>query len=116
MTVQKRRTYSRRVAKIASTDSSRALDELAVTLARTDDPELIKEFLKSLLTRYEVGEISTRWALVRLIDEGQSQRSIARDLGLSLCKITRGSRELKKRNSAFQRMVDSYKEIASSAS
>jgi TrpR family trp operon transcriptional repressor len=32
-----------------------------------------------------------------------SQRGIAKDLGISLCKITRGFRELKKPNSAFRR-------------
>lgn len=89
-----------------------ALDELSIALARTTDPELIKEFLRSILTEYEAGEIAARWALVRLIDGGMSQRSIARSLGLSLCKITRGSRELKKRDSAFRRMVETFKSVS----
>ena len=92
-----------------------ALDELSSVLAHCDDPRLIREFLQSILTANEVKEIATRWALVRLIDLGMSQRSIARELGLSLCKITRGSKELKKRNSAFRQMVDSYKGIVRSA-
>lgn len=95
-------------------DREIALAELSAALARTDDPQLIKQFLSSILTEYEVGEIATRWALVRLIDDGMSQRNIARRLGLSLCKITRGSRELKKQNSAFRRMVDIYKTNAPS--
>lgn len=86
-----------------------ALDELAAALAGTSDQALIKEFLLSILTENEAEEISSRWALVRLIDDGVSQRRIARSLGLSLCKITRGSRELKKRNSAFRRMLETYK-------
>lgn len=88
-----------------------ALDELAAALARTSDQRLIKDFLLSILTDNEASEVASRWALVRLIDTGLSQRHIARDLGLSLCKITRGSRELKKRNSAFRRMVETYKSI-----
>ena len=86
------------------------LDELSLVLSETSDPALIKDFLKSLLTPNEVQEVSTRWALVRLIEEGMSQRNIAKELGLSLCKITRGSKELKKENSPFQQMIGSLRE------
>ncbi len=87
----------------------RAFDELVDAIAATDDRDLIAEFLRSLLTKYEVDELTKRWALVRLIDQGMSQRNIAKELGLSLCKITRGSKELKKENSAFGRMIGIYK-------
>lgn len=86
------------------------LNELAHALAQADDPELIKGFLESLLTENEVNDISSRWTLVRLIDRGMSQRTISRELGLSLCKITRGSRELKKDNSPFVHMIRLYQE------
>ncbi|RKX80033.1 MAG: transcriptional regulator [Spirochaetes bacterium] len=89
-----------------------ALKELSLALAKTDDEELIERFLKSLLTKYELSEISSRWALVRLIDEGISQRKIAQKLGLSLCKITRGSKELKKKDSAFKKLIDRYKLVS----
>jgi len=84
------------------------LNELSFALAEADDPHLIKSFLRSLLTEKEVKDISSRWILVRLIVKGISQRAIARELGLSLCKITRGSRELKKKNSAFAHMIRLY--------
>ena len=54
--------------------------------------------------------VTKRWELVKLIDDGMSQRNIAKELGLSLCKITRGSRELKKENSAFKRMIGIYQD------
>ncbi len=101
--------------EVGDHSTRKALDELTSVLAHCDDPRLIREFLQSILTANEVKEIATRWALVRLIDIGRSQRSIARELGLSLCKITRGSKELKKRNSAFRQMVESYKGIVQSA-
>ncbi len=88
----------------------RPLNELASALALTTDEDLIEEFLHSLLTENEVNEVASRWALVRLMDEGMSQRKISRELGLSLCKITRGSKELKKENSPFARMIDIYKD------
>jgi TrpR family transcriptional regulator, trp operon repressor len=82
-----------------------AFNELVSTIAATSDKDLLADFLRSLLTEYELDEITKRWALVRLIDDGMSQRNIAKELGLSLCKITRGSRELKRENSAFGRMI-----------
>jgi TrpR family trp operon transcriptional repressor len=84
----------------------KGFDEMASVLAYVQDPRLIKDFLKCLLTENEMDEIIARWALVKLIDQGMSQRRIAAELGLSLCKITRGSKELKKRNSAFKKFID----------
>lgn len=66
------------------------------------DATLIEEFLYSLLTPAEADEMAKRWALVKELAHGTPQRRIAEDLGLSLCKITRGSRELKKEGSAFR--------------
>jgi TrpR family trp operon transcriptional repressor len=86
----------------------RGIGEMAQVLARVRDPELIAAFLRSILTRRELQEVDGRWELVKLLARGESQRAIARRLGMSLCKITRGSRELKKRNSAFRRVLGEY--------
>jgi len=85
------------------------LEELSIALAQTDDADLVREFLGSLLTPNELQEVSTRWALVRLIDDGMSQRNIAKKLGLSLCKITRGSKEIQREESPFASMIEIYK-------
>jgi len=81
------------------------LKELASTLSRTKDCELIEGFLHCLLTKAEIADIAGRWALVKALQQNKPQREIARDLGVSLCKITRGSRELKKPDSAFKRIM-----------
>jgi TrpR family trp operon transcriptional repressor len=81
------------------------LHELSLILSETGDRELIESFLRCLLTPAETADIAARWALVKALKDGMVQREIAKNLGLSLCKITRGSRELKKTNSAFQRML-----------
>lgn len=78
---------------------------MARALAKTKDPKLVEDFLRSLLTSSEVDEIAKRWALVKDLAQGTPQRVIAANLGLSLCKITRGSRELQKDNSAFRRLL-----------
>ena len=86
-------------------DGQRPLREVSQALARVDDPEEIERFLHQFFTSSEAVEMGKRWALVRLLDQGMSQRAIASELGLSLCKITRGSKELKRENSAFKRMI-----------
>jgi TrpR family trp operon transcriptional repressor len=81
------------------------LTDLAGTLSKTGDPALIEAFLRCILTPAETADIATRWALVKDLDAKVPQREIAKNLGISLCKITRGSRELKKPDSAFRRML-----------
>ncbi|GHT67695.1 hypothetical protein AGMMS49579_09970 [Spirochaetia bacterium] len=86
------------------------LGELARTLAKTRDSALIESFLQCLLTPAETADIAARWALVKALDNKVPQREIAKNLGISLCKITRGSRELKKPDSAFQRILGILRE------
>ena len=85
----------------------KAIRDISLVLAHTGDGQLIEEFLRSILTPNELNTVADRWELVKLIDQGISQRKIADKLGLSLCKITRGSKELKKENSAFAKMIHS---------
>ncbi|MDR1144171.1 MAG: trp operon repressor [Spirochaetaceae bacterium] len=82
------------------------LTELSQVLAKTTDSELIASFLRCLLTPSETADIAARWALVKALNAGTSQREIAKNFEVSLCKITRGSRELKKPGSAFRRVLD----------
>ena len=81
------------------------VSDLARTLSKTTDSALIEDFLRCLLTPSEIAGIAARWALVKALKIKMPQREIAKHLGLSLCKITRGSRELKKPNSAFERIL-----------
>jgi TrpR family trp operon transcriptional repressor len=82
------------------------LAELAELLHQLPDPGLGERFLRELLTPAEIEGISYRWELVKRLDRGQTQRGIAAELGLSLCKITRGSRVLKQPDSAVRAVLD----------
>ena len=93
-----------------TTEEMKAIDQIASILAKIEDRKLIRDFLICILTKYEIKEIAGRWELVKLLNNGMSQRKIAEQLGMSLCKITRGSKELKKRDSAFKTVLDSYVE------
>jgi TrpR family transcriptional regulator, trp operon repressor len=85
------------------------IDEIAKVLATVKDEKQIEAFLKSIFISKVITDISSRWELVKMLDQGFSQRHIAQELGLSLCKITRGSRELKKKNSPFKYFIDKIK-------
>jgi TrpR family trp operon transcriptional repressor len=82
-----------------------AFEELTAVLSASTDRQLVSAFLTSLLTPSERLDIAARWELVNRINLGETQRRVAQELGVSLCKITRGSRELKKPDSAFKAML-----------
>jgi TrpR family trp operon transcriptional repressor len=86
-------------------DNAGNLDELSVVFARTMDERQIAAYFRALLTPREIAAIATRWTLVKALRGKKSQREIAKKLGVSLCNITRGSRELKKEDSAFLKML-----------
>ncbi|MFT3742109.1 MAG: trp operon repressor [Gammaproteobacteria bacterium] len=54
-------------------------------------------FLELMLTPEEKQNLATRYLIIQaLLKEEQTQREIAKDLNVSIAKITRGSNELKK--------------------
>jgi TrpR family trp operon transcriptional repressor len=83
----------------------------AVQQQKADDADLLEDFFRCLFTAAELRDIVNRWLLVQEIDKGTTQREIARMFGMSLCKITRGSRELKKEGSGFRRMLELREKI-----
>lgn len=80
------------------------LRELAAVLTLLDASEVFDVF-HAILTPQERAKIALRWKLVCMLEKGITQRTIAADLGISLCKITRGSHELKFGPSAFRKAV-----------
>jgi TrpR family trp operon transcriptional repressor len=84
-----------------------ALKELSAVLADTHEPSAMRALLEALLTPRERARLALRWRLVCLLTSGVHQRTIARKLGISLCNITRGSRELKRRP-VFREKVDQF--------
>jgi TrpR family trp operon transcriptional repressor len=82
------------------------LDEMATVLAGVSDKALIADFFNDLFTPAERADMASRWALIKELNRKTPQRTIAKELGVSLCKITRGSKELRKPDSAFSRMLE----------
>jgi len=78
---------------------------LAEALTSVGSAQEMASFLRELLTDAELRDITLRWQLLERLVQGIPQRKIADDLQISLCKITRGSRILKKRKSICLRML-----------
>ncbi len=76
-----------------------SLDEIIINLCKINNEEIMKKLLTELFTPSEIKDITLRWQLLKMLAEGISQREIASTLGISLCKITRGSKILKDENS-----------------
>ena len=83
--------------------------ELCHILKQAEDEQFIYEFFKCLFTPPELKDFANRWLLVKELDKGTTQREIANKFSMSLCKITRGSRELNKEDSAFRKMLELLK-------
>ncbi|NIZ19502.1 Trp family transcriptional regulator [Entomospira culicis] len=62
--------------------------------------------IRQVITDKEFVDISKRWDIAKMLYKGTTQRQIATDLGVSLCKITRVSRELKRPHSAIRNAVE----------
>lgn len=69
------------------------------------DKNLLGDFVKDILTPREFENIGVRWQIVKRLSKGEYQQAIAEDLHLGVATITRGSRELRKKEGGFQRAL-----------
>ncbi len=83
------------------TPSHSHLRELYALFAQIEDPKEAEILLADLLTPQELASIAERWQLILALNQGTPQRDIAEKLGLSISKITRGSRQLQYGSGGF---------------
>jgi TrpR family trp operon transcriptional repressor len=72
---------------------------IAQALCKISDENEMSVFLEEILTEAEKKNIYARWELMLRLKNGETHRKIAADLQMSLCKITRGNKILKNKNS-----------------
>jgi len=58
--------------------------------------EEMVNFLYGLLTPKEIEEFSTRIEIIKMLKQGIPQKRIAKQLGVGIATVTRGSNEIKK--------------------
>ena len=77
------------------------INEIAKFIKEQNSKEEIEAFLKELLSDSEMQTLSKRWCILSMLAAGRTQRDIVKELNVSLCKVTRGSKILKKKNSVI---------------
>jgi TrpR family trp operon transcriptional repressor len=84
-------------------------NELIRIFADIHDKESMKKFFMEIFTPNERHDLTMRWKLMKLLEQGVPQRKIASDLGISLCKITRGSKIVQNPNSVSYQIIKKNK-------
>ncbi len=85
-------------------------DHMAENFSAISDPENMKKLFREIFTESEVHDLTLRWGLLEKLSQGISQREIASSLGISLCKITRGAKILKDKNSELYKIFSAREE------
>ena len=81
------------------------LEDLVKIFARTTDEKLMLKLFEELFTPSEQKDLALRWDLMKDLYRGIPQREIAANHGISLCKITRGSKILKQKGSYCRKIL-----------
>ena len=84
-----------------------AFKELTEVLSEITSSEEIEKFFMEILTENERKDLSLRWDLLKKLHMNKPQRVISAELGISLCRITRGSKILKSADSIIKKILDS---------
>jgi len=84
-----------------------ATNEIYRVFSEIDDSSTMRKFFEEIFTPAEIQDVALRWRLMKMLHNRVPQRQIAADLSISLCKITRGSKVLKKRKSVSKKILES---------
>ena len=81
------------------------LEDLIKIFARTTDEKLMRKLFEEMFPPSEQKDLALRWDLMKDLYRGIPQREIAANHGISLCKITRGSKILKQKGSYCRKIL-----------
>lgn len=76
--------------------SNKLLDDLIQTLLSLQTKDEMVNFLEGILTPKELLEIPMRLQIVRMLKKGVPQHEIAKELGIGIATVTRGSKEIQR--------------------
>lgn len=81
------------------------INEISEILSKIKNKEDIVLFLNELFTGSELEDLSKRWRILKMLNAGETQRDIAKELGVGLCKVTRGAKVLKDNNAITRKYL-----------
>ncbi len=79
--------------------------EISSVLNKLKSDKETYSFLLELLTESELIDISKRWRILKMLKNGLTQREIAQELNVSLCKVTRGAKIIKNKNAVVNKYL-----------
>jgi len=97
------------MAKGIGSVSGKDIQAVADLFAGVSDRKAMRGLLDEILTPAELHDLALRWRLVQRLHDDVPQRTIAVELGISLCKITRGSRILKQPRGVIRQILERKK-------
>lgn len=83
-------------------DNISAISKIICNLNSEQD---VYNFLLEILTASEVETLSKRWRILKMLAGSATQREIAKELNVSLCKVTRGAKILKNKNAIITKCL-----------
>ncbi|GAB6144704.1 Trp family transcriptional regulator [Desulfocicer niacini] len=83
--------------------------DLLTAILSINSVDDLDALFEDLFTPGELADLSLRWKLLKDLKQGLTQRKIAEKYGISLCKITRGSKILKNKNSMVYQLFEEEK-------
>ena len=89
--------------KTKTEEYKKELIEVIYKIAK--DKQLLHDFMIDILTPREFDNIGVRWQIVKRLAKGEHHQSIAADLHLGVSTVTRGSREMRKKEGGFRRAL-----------
>ncbi len=74
-------------------------------VAQIKNPKDIEKLFCEIFTINEIKTLSKRWRILEMLVKNHTQREISDELGVSLCKVTRGSKILKDKNAIVTKFL-----------
>lgn len=75
--------------------------ELVAMFAQLGTPQRAELFLRDMLTPHEVAQLAERWQIIKRLAAGAPQRRIKDELGISIQRVTRGSKAFQSSRGGF---------------
>ncbi len=69
------------------------------------EKELLADFIKQILTPREFDNLGVRWQIIKRLEKGEHHQAIAEALHLGVATVTRGSREMRKKDGGLRRAL-----------
>ena len=81
------------------------ISDIAKFITKLNNKNEVISFIMEILTNAEIETLSKRWRILNMLKEGRTQRDIAQELKVSLCKVTRGAKILKNKSSIIAKYL-----------